>query len=120
MIFHRRVRNITAIALLTLSLGSCAWLQSLMQPEVPITKPQTAQQSTAYAYTQIAGLYNLLADLTTRGRISVPDAKKALANIDELRAALDVASASGDAKGLASVTQGLIAIETTLKARASQ
>lgn len=112
-----RLRNVAFAAAIALSMGGCTWLANQQQQ---VTQPQSFQQSASYAYAQIAGLYNLLADLVQRGRISTPDAQAALRQIDEAKAALDIASAANDGKSIASITQGLIAIETTLKAKEAQ
>ena len=112
----RRMRNVLAAVAAVVVLASC----SVFAPPAAPTNPQSYQQSVAYGYAQLAGAYGLLGDLVERRRISLPEAQATLKQLDELRAAMDAASAINDVQRLQSVTQGLIAIETTLKQKAQQ
>lgn len=113
MTMLRRTRDVFAALVIAVALASCA----AFAPPAP---PQSYQQSVAYGYAQLAGAYGLLGDLAERQRITATEARSTLKQLDELRAALDAASAVNDIQRLQSVTQGLIAIESNLKQRAEQ
>lgn len=110
-----RLKRKVAAVLAAAALASCSQFSA-----PPVTPPSSAEQVVAYGYAQLASSYNLLSDLASRQRIGYADASRTLRQLDEIKLALDAASTAGDTKSVSSITQGLVAIETALKARASQ
>lgn len=109
-----RMRSLIVAIFVALGVAGCSVLE---QQQSAVVAPQSVAQTAAYAYAQLAASYGLLADMVERKRIAGADARKVLGQLDSLRMTLDAASASGDANGVQSITQGLMAIEQTLKAR---